>query len=292
MSQDGLLDIYVSNIAQYELPTSHFLFENTGQIEQMNLGIAPFEDKAESLGLSRGGWAWDAKLADFNNDGVLEALQATGWIKGQVNGWPEVQELAMMNDRLTSNPALGHLHQPGIDVAGHQHNPFYAQADNGHYYDIAKDLGLDEPQVSRGIAIADIDRDGDLDFAVANQWESANFYRNENPTDRSFLGLDLLLPINSVAKSNINLGRPAIGASATVNLPNGKQLVAQVDGGNGHSGIRSPQLHFGLGQLEADSQISVELHWRDSHGKPHQQSLVLSPGWHRILLDEFAVLNN
>ena len=39
----------------------------------------------------------EARLADMNNDGRLEALQATGFIAGQVDRWPELQELALSN---------------------------------------------------------------------------------------------------------------------------------------------------------------------------------------------------
>ena len=42
----------------------------------------------EALGLSRSDWGWDLKLADFANDGRLELVQATGFVRGSVNRWP------------------------------------------------------------------------------------------------------------------------------------------------------------------------------------------------------------
>ena len=78
--------------------------------------------------------------------------------------------------------------------------------------------------------------------------------------------------------------RPAIGATAKVILPDGRRLVAQVDGGNGHSGKRSPDLHFGLGQLAANTALRVELQWRDAGGLVHQHTLHLEPGWHTVVL--------
>jgi len=42
--------------------------------------------------------------------------------------------------------------------------------------------------------------------------------------------------------------------------------VQQVDGGNGHSGKRSPDLQFGLGHLAGNEPVSVELRWRDTRG--------------------------
>jgi len=79
-------------------------------------------------------------------------------------------------------------------------------------------------------------------------------------------------------------GWAAIGATATVYLPDGRRLVAQVDGGNGHTGRRSPDLHFGLGSLPAGTQLRVDLRWRDPGGQLHQQSVSLAPGWHTVLL--------
>jgi hypothetical protein len=60
--------------------------------------------------------------------------------------------------------------------------------------------------------------------------------------------------------------------------------VAQVDGGNGHSGKRSNDLHFGLGPHPADAPVPVELRWRDPAGRPHREELRLEPGWHTVEL--------
>ena len=295
LNGDGWLDIYVSNIADdYALEEGHFVFVSTGEIERMAQGVAPYVERSEALGLARSGWGWESRLDDFDNDGVLEAIQATGFVKGQVNRWPELHELALGNDELLSDPRSWFRCQPGDDVSGHQHNPFFVRAQDGRYYDIARDLGLDDPHVTRGIATADVDGDGDLDFAVANQWEPSYFYRNDCPNPGAFLGLNLLLPLRpedrpgAVVQSGHGgagiQGRPAIGAAATVHLPDGRRLVAQVDGGNGHSGARSPELHFGLGHIPRDTVLQVDLHWRDQVGQVHQQKLRLTAGWHTVLL--------
>lgn len=77
---------------------------------------------------------------------------------------------------------------------------------------------------------------------------------------------------------------PIIGAEASVTLPDGRRLTAQVDGGNGQSGKRAPQLHFGLGELSTDQPLTVELRWRDRNGQLHSRNLQLRPGWHTLLL--------
>src|SRR5262249_22435749 len=89
------------------------------------------------------------------------------------------------------------------------------------------------------------------------------------------------------------LSRPAIGAEARVSLPGRAPIVQQVDGGNGHSGKRSPDLQFGLGQLTSNEPISVEIRWRDAHGELQQETIQLSPGaWYTIVLGREKGINN
>jgi enediyne biosynthesis protein E4 len=293
---DGLLDIYVSNIAaEYALEESHFLWLSNGHPEEMKQGIAPYTDEGERLGLSRSGWGWDSRLADFDNDGVLEAAQAVGFMLGTTNRWPELHEVGMGNDQWLSDPRHWHRFQPGDDLSGRtNHDAFFARAADGRYYDIATDLGMGEPQISRGIALADVDGDGKLDFATGNQWQASRFFHNDSPHAGAFLGLRLLLPIEdeTAGQTTVLPGheRPAvptmaaIGAAATVEMPDGRKLVGQVDGGNGHSGVRAPELHFGLGNMPTDAQLKVKLQWRDRHGRSHELSLVMKPDWHTVVL--------
>lgn len=294
LNGDGLLDIYVSNIAaEYALEESHFAFVSTGETARMREGVAPYIDRSESLGLSRSGWGWDVKLADFDNDGTLEALQATGFIKGESNRWPELHELAMGNDQALQHPAAWPRLQTGDGLSDNGHNPFFVRARDGRFHDLAPELGLAHPMISRGIATGDVDGDGRLDFAVANQWETSYFFHNRGVHSRAFLGLHLRLPIrqeDSVLKvypghgTRDTLSRPSIGSTVKVQLANGNHLVAQTDGGNGHSGKRSPDLLFGLGLLPPDARINVQVHWRDQQGKLQSTGLNLAPGWHTILL--------
>jgi enediyne biosynthesis protein E4 len=300
LNGDGWPDIYVSNITQeYGLEESHFVFLSTGHIELMKKGVAPYVDRSESLGLSRSGWGWESRLGDFNNDGVLEALQATGFLKGNVNRWPELHEVVMGNDQLLRDARSWPSLQADADVSGNGHNYFFVRAPDGRFHDIAAQLSTDQPLLTRGIATADVDGDGRLDYAVANQWGTSFFYRNESNNTGAFLGLRLRLPVgNGVSQTRVCRGteilsRPAIGAEARVLLEGRTPLVQQVDGGNGHSGKRSPDLQFGLGHLAGNEPVNVELRWRDARGGVQQETIQLSPGgWYTVLLGrEKGVIN-
>jgi len=281
LNGDGLFDIYVSNIAtKFGLTESHFLWMSTSRVSEMKQGIAPYEHASEKLGLARSGFAWEARLADFDNDGVLEAMQACGFIQGKINRWPELQALGTSNDQIVHNPRFWPTFRPGADLSGHDTNPFFVQGPDGRYQDVAPLLGLEGPMVSRGIAIADVDGDGRLDFVTANQWGPSYFFKNQSPGNGSFLGLRLHHPG----------GSPAIGAVARVKLREDRKLIAQVDGGNGHSGRRSPDIHFGLGAWEPSKSVPTEIRWRDRSGKIQLRALELKPGWHSIELTTGAAM--
>jgi hypothetical protein len=270
---DGLLDIFVSNLAtRFGLTESHFLWLSTGETSKMKEGVAPYVHGSEKLGLSRSGFAFEARLADFDNDGWLEAMQGCGFIKGKINRWPELQALGTSNNQIVHNPRFWPSFRPGADLSGNDCNPFFVRGSDGRYHDITPALGLAEPMVTRGIAIADVDGDGRLDYVTANQWGPSYFFKNQSPHAGTFLGLRLI-------SGN---GSPAIGAVARVNLPDGRKLIAQVDGGSGHSGHRSSDIHFGLGDWDKSKPVQVEIRWRGRDGKIQDKAVQLVPGWHTI----------
>ncbi|HEX8305713.1 MAG TPA: CRTAC1 family protein [Jatrophihabitans sp.] len=289
----GKFDIAVSNITtKWGLQESNFIFinqakDNAEMKDKLSRGIAPFKQEAAKYGMAWTGWCWDVKMGDFLNNGDLSVLQATGFVKGDIDRWPWLQEMAMTNDDLLSNPAMWPNVGPGDDVAGDQHMAFYAKNSDGKYVDISSQIGTDVPIPTRALALADTTGTGVLDFAIARQWGPPAFYANLSPNKGNFINLHLYRPAadkSAAAGTGLaNIGAPAYNTTVTVTTPNGKR-ISQLDGGSGHAGGRSFEVHFGLGDY--DGPADVELQWRDGNGQLHKQTLTVTPGVHSLVLTD------
>lgn len=276
LNGDRSPDMYVSNIAEeWALMENHFSWISTGEPAALERGRAPYRDRSEQLGLAHGGWGWDTRLDDFDNDGTLEAVQARGFVRGTTDRWPELQELAIANDDLISNASNWPRFGVGTDLSGRARPAFFVRDPGGRYRDVAGEVGIRDGSVSRGLATADVDADGDLDLVVANQWQRSYVYRNDcpDPCARS-LGLRLVVPARRGT-------RPAVGAAVTVRRADGRVLTRQVDGGNGHSGKRASELLFGLGHDARAVTVTVRLR---RAGGILTVERSLAPGRHTLLL--------
>lgn len=295
---DGEFDIHVANITtEYGLQESNFAFLSNGARREFSSGRAPFVERSEQLGLARGGWTWDVRMADFDQDGIHEVVHATGFLRGEVDRWPELHEAAMGNDLLLPHARSWHRFSAGDGLSGAAHPLFFARSKSGRYFDLAQDVGLGSLRVTRGVALADIDADGDLDLALAGQWTSGSIHRNVGVQRGAMLGLVVRFAAEPQATAvRVVDGLPSrgsplsnvIGAIARVVTPDGRGLIDVLECGNGHSGASSQDLHFGLGVLSADAMLQVRLEWRSRRGEPCSASFSTTPGWRTVWIDPLA----
>ncbi|WP_246127527.1 FG-GAP repeat domain-containing protein [Amycolatopsis rhizosphaerae] len=281
LGDSALPMIMVSNITTpYALQESNFAFVPTGDGRDLLAGKVPYDERSEDLGLARGGWAWDVKAGDFDNSGTDQLMQATGFLKGDTDRWPELQELAMGNDELVRYPQAWPHFQLGDDLSGHQTNPFYVRGPGGRYADLAGAVGIGDPWNTRGLAFGDVDGDGRLDVLVANQWEDSVLLRNVSPSRG--LGVDL----NLVQPGAAGGDRAAIGAIVQVHgaYPQKTQLYPA----NGHAGVSASQVHLALPD---GAPARATITWRDGTSL-HSTDIELIPGHHTVVLgpDGTAVL--
>jgi hypothetical protein len=297
----GKFDMFVSNITEsWGLEESNFVWENTSTSDadaraKLASGVAPFENRAARKNLAWVGWGWDAKMADFDNSGSLVVVQTCGFVKGTINRFNWLQELAMSNDLILREPDMWPKAVPGDDIAGSNPLAFWVRETNGRYANLTSELGLDVEIPTRGIAVADTNGDGAQDFAVARQWGPPAYYRNGKPGNGNYLGLRLYRPAIGPAVDGAGAsgaptapgGSPAYGAVVRVRTDDGRTQIAQLDGGSGHTGRRSFDVFFGLGKA-GSAPATVEISWRDLSGHAHHETTKLNPGWHSFMLTEQA----
>ena len=277
---DGRPAIAVSNIsAEYALLESHFLFVHTGDHTAWGRGEAPYRDDSYGRGTWTSNWGWDIKFVDLLNTGRPALIQTIGFIRGETNRWPELQELAMGNDELLSHPKSWPRFSQGSDLAGHDHDRLFLPDAAGKFHDVWLQLGLDRDTVSRAVATGDVYGEGRLAVAIARQWAPSLFLRNLSADVGAAIVIDLRVP-GAVAGT-----RAAIGAQARVRLPDGRIVTSLVDGGAGHGGRRAAELHLGLDPAAPGQTFDVDIVWRDEAG-PHQRTIKLAPGRHHLVLGQ------
>jgi hypothetical protein len=288
MLDNGRFDFMVSDITQpWGLEESNLVYLNnaasdTQMARDLGSGYAPFSQQAQQMGLAWTGWSWDVKMGDFLNNGDLDVVQADGFLKGTINRWNWLQEMAMMNDDLLSSPANWPNVEPGDDISGSNALAFYAKNSSGEYVNISSQLGLAVPTPTRGIATGDTTGTGRLDFAVSRQWGPPAFYANKAPDLGSSLTLNLYRPSTLGHAAPLEgIGAPAYGSTVLIRMP-GREQISQLDPGSGHDGYRSFQVRFGLGSYSGP--VTVTIQWPDNSGALHSQTIRLAPGTHNLML--------
>lgn len=288
LNEDEKLDIVVSNITQrWGLFETQMLFLNSGSEGQP----LEFSNASERLGAARTGFSWDNKVADLDNDGVPEILQATGFVRGKIARWPEIQELALANDTLVSNPDNWPNLAQG-DISGEAPRILLSRQDiDSAFQNVASASGIEDVGMTRGIALADIDADGDLDWIEANHFADSRLVVNECEACGAFVGLRLLRVRGQAQPESLDGLQPAkevggstaIGAVVSLEMPTAKRKIGYVDGGNGHSGQQSSDIHFGVAQQTA-APYTATIKWRDFDGNVQTTTLKVFQKWQTILL--------
>ncbi|MFZ5477086.1 MAG: CRTAC1 family protein [Myxococcota bacterium] len=170
--------------------------------------------------------AWGAELADLDDDGDLDALVAYGAELDYTNGGVAPSE--------EPNPA-------------DQPDAVFLQGEDGTFTQVAEAWGVAEAGVRRGFVLADLDRDGWLDFVTRNLWGGAKLWR-ARCGEAGWIGVRLAQP---------GPNRFAVGARVEVEA-GGVTRVRWISAGSTNVASGGPpEAHVGLGDVDAVDVIRV-----------------------------------
>ena len=202
--------------------------EGDPQIMENVLQVAAssrYENRASTSGLAATGWSWSGKFGDLDNDGFLDAYIVNGMMAEELFGELPNNELVEQNQALRNDGTGQFVPAPEWALA-------------------ATDSG-------RGMSMADLDNDGDLDIIVNNLLTPARIYENQLCSG-SALEVDLFWPDS---QNDRGLGAHAILYTST------GTYRREVRSGSGYLSGDPARLHFGL---PGGSRVErLEIQWPD-----------------------------
>ena len=191
---------------------------------------AGFVERAEAAGVDATGWSWSAQFGDLDNDGFLDLYVVNGMIASELFGHLAGDELREENQALRNDGTGRFVHVP--------------------------EWGLGATESGRGMAMADLDNDGDLDVVVNNLAKPAMLFEN-----RLCGGTALEVELHWESSPN----RPAIGAQLRLYTQDGT-LHREMRASSGYLSSDPARVHFGLGQLTGvagEAPYHLEVTWPD-----------------------------
>jgi hypothetical protein len=271
---DGWPDIYVANDS-----TPSYLYRNLqdGSFEEVALlsGVAVSDDGMEQAGMG-------IDFGDYDNDGWLDAVKSnfafeyhnlyhneqngsftdqaprvagtglatrplvswgTKFLDYDNDGWKDIVVInGQVYPHLIDNPVGGeNYHQPRL---------LFRNLGDGRFADVSAESGpgITTEHSSRGLAVGDLDNDGDLDMVVVNIDSTPSILRNDGGHENAWISLRL----QGTKSNRMGLGTRVVARSGDL-----VQIAEATTAGSIFSASDS-RVHFGLGTAAT---VDLEIRW-------------------------------
>jgi hypothetical protein len=188
-----------------------------------------FEDASTAAGIAAPTFArmgWGAAFLDADLDTRLDLFFANGHIFADVDDYPQLGETYRQKNQLLLN--LG-----------------------GRFRDVSAGAGggLQLARVGRGLAVGDLDNDGDPDLVITNMDDVPTVLNNQQRTGHHWVGIQL-------EKDGRN--RFCIGAQITIDAA-GTRQVREIRSGGSYLSQNDLRVYFGLGDYNGVVSVDVRM---------------------------------
>ncbi len=215
----------VDNNSRLDIVVTNFQAESTAVYSQTDALL--FREISDAIGIgqtARARLKFGIDFFDADNDGDEDLIVANGHIE----------------DNVEQNSESVRFAQP---------NSLYENTGNGKFVDVSESAGeaLKNMQVSRGLATADFNSDGLLDYVVLNNGGTAQIAFNETATKGNFINLWL-----EGEKSNRN----PIGARVVAKIGE-RKIERQIMGAQSYLSVSDFRVHLGLSDAQKIDELTI-----------------------------------
>ena len=264
IDRDGAVDFFVVDMLSREHQKRHVqvspsppiawpigVIENRPQVMrntlQLNRGDGTFAEISYYAGVEASEWSWGPIFLDVDLDGYEDILVTNGQLR-------DFQNIDLAR-RLAATRASGGLSESALLALFNEYpglltsKLIFRNRGDRTFEEVGAAWGFDSRGISQGMALADLDNDGDLDVVMNNLNEQAGIYRNEGIAPRVAVRLQGKPPNTQGIGARIKvLGGP---------VPQSQEVIC---GGRYLSGD-DPMRVFAAGTLT--NHLSIEVTWRN-----------------------------